>query len=181
MYNLLYPAVLGSMFYALLPPLGDIINHLAWNRLVEEPKLLLGILVVAHYAIDYLCAQKFRPYGRRAFLLDLAVIFSLFLAFNAIDLPANILVADKETVNVPLIAKYLTSSYGLFILWALLLWKELPRRGIVLAVETLGLLWFGFVWLKEAPVLALTVGLILLTVAMGWLGVTLRKAEPARS
>lgn len=171
MYGLLYPAVLGTMFYSLLPVLAGLIG--AGEPLTYElqGKLAAGALIVIHYVVDYVCARRFTPDGmaRRlsAFILDLGVIFFLFLSFDSLGI-------DRDGgIEIKQAALYLSISYFLFILWGIINWKNLTERlkWWVLGIEVLGLGWFIYVATMDSASLgSLLTGLSVLSLLLAGMG-----------
>jgi hypothetical protein len=84
MLNLLYPAVLGTIFYTFL----QILFQGAWlSDRAEGRKMLYAFGVVCHYHIDFLYVYSFEVYKRFAFFVDLAVVILLYNAFAALTTP----------------------------------------------------------------------------------------------
>lgn len=159
-FNLLYPAVLGTIFYNLLPALASISGSS-----IKDAKLWICIAIVFHFAIDYVFVRLVKPYPWFSFLIDLVVLFLLFLAYDALNFSSQ-----KSVPSVPIEVRQfswaLSGVYVAFILWARLMRHEIGRQPVLLAVEiAAAVLFFVFPstslderWLAGLLVLA-TVGL----------------------
>ena len=81
MLSLIYPAVLGSIFYTFMQ---DLFGGKWWSKPVETFELLFSFAVVCHYHIDFLYVYSFEVYSYVAFVVDLLVVVLLYLAFDAL-------------------------------------------------------------------------------------------------
>lgn len=83
MLNLLYPAVLGSIFYSLLSFVLDPSRYIGnWNTILL---LFLCLTVVSHFCVDFLYISLLRDYNFRQFAVDFLIVALLYKAFLAID------------------------------------------------------------------------------------------------
>src|SRR3954447_16563340 len=91
MFGLLYPAVLGTLFFSLLPELARILTQLAQKRTGGEEeksariKTVAGCLIVLHFVVDFQLTSSIpdQSYKVLGFIVDLVILFVLFLAFDA--------------------------------------------------------------------------------------------------
>ena len=81
MLNLLYPAVLGTIFYTFLQ---FIFQGLWLTDRAEAKKFIYAFGVVCHYHIDFLYVYSFEVYKRLAFFVDLLIVILLYRAFYAL-------------------------------------------------------------------------------------------------
>jgi len=92
MFGLLYPAVLGTFFYSLLPEtLHAIRSPLQVNSLLGI-KLVLSYLLIAHFLVDFHFTQQVAlemdSYPSPIFALDLLIVLALFVSYDTIHLDA---------------------------------------------------------------------------------------------
>lgn len=112
MLSLLYPAVLGTIFYTFL----QLIFQGSWltDRL-ETRKILYAFGVVCHYHIDFLYVYSFEVYKRLAFFVDLTIVILLYCAFAALTGTPT---PDYRTFFLCFLLIYLTFlPHELIILW----------------------------------------------------------------
>jgi hypothetical protein len=83
MLGLLYPAILGSIFYSVLGVLLEPHQYLTNPQLVFL--LVLALAVVIHFCVDFMYISLLTNYDLRQFLVDLLVIGLLYKAFLSID------------------------------------------------------------------------------------------------
>ena len=122
MFDLCYPAVLGTFFYALFPEFRALLTE-PWSTTVDTlGKVALASLLVFHFIFDYLYTKEIKKYGRRIFALDFCILISLFIAYDAINL-GGVIDAD-----VDIAASSLSVTYLFFRLWAFrvggAIWKD---------------------------------------------------------
>jgi hypothetical protein len=110
MLNLLYPAVLGTIFYTFLQIIFQGAWLTDWN---EAKKMLYAFGVVCHYHIDFLYVYSFEVYKRFAFFVDLAVVALLYRAFAAL------------TPNPPDMPNYRTFFISFLLIYLIFLPHEL--------------------------------------------------------
>jgi len=85
MIGLFYPAVLGAIFYSLM----DFLTSSSWS-LEAALSLLVSLGILLHFTIDYVeIAAAHRDYTSVMFLIDIGVLFFLFLAFDRLNYPAG--------------------------------------------------------------------------------------------
>ena len=154
-FNLLYPAVLGTFFVSLLPAaVGSL-------RSGFHLKTVLCILIVSHFVIDYLFSEEVRDYRAFTFLLDVAVIVLLYLAYSAVQL-GNDDPTDSRAVSLAM-----AGVYGCFLVWEYLQRNEIGTHPALTVYESIAAVWFlvaGLLW-PGADVL-LAIGLAAATLAM---------------
>ena len=138
MFELFYPAVLGSLFYNLLPLLWDVLSG---ARLSEEYalwKLLLAVLIVFNFATDFLLAKAIRDYTSVTFLIDIVVLFLLFKAFDSIN------VSDSDAwISARSFCLSYCGTFMCFLLWAICKWKEHGRPWHLVCFEIVVIAWFA--------------------------------------
>jgi hypothetical protein len=111
MLGLIYPAVLGSIFYTILGELGHQIRSIfsggAYNvSLIVTVKFTLSWIALAFYFCDYLYIAFTNEYHKRFFRYDILFVFTMYGAFAAAAL--------GENGRLPA-AKVLLGLYALFI------------------------------------------------------------------
>jgi hypothetical protein len=131
MYGLLYPAVLGAIFYDLLPTLTALSPESL--RLPHLWKIVLAGLLVVHFSIDYLLVRAEPDPRALVFIIDLIIVVLLFGAFDALK------VDEYASIQVRQAAYCLAGAYICF-----LIWKALVRPAGVEAwiFDVCSLLWF---------------------------------------
>lgn len=71
--RLVYPAVLGAIFYNLLPLFFD------WPRIVAAPAFAIGeILIIGYFAVDYHYTISYPRYGIVSGMCDFAALVMLY-------------------------------------------------------------------------------------------------------
>jgi hypothetical protein len=167
MFSLVYPAVLGAVFYLLLPALTSILPYTRSRQEVKVGfvKSMAGWLVVIHFAIDFQLAGSVpgEQYGLPAFLLDFSVLLALFVAFDAINL------GSAHEIQVRWAALAMAVGYGLFLLWSLFALNLPLDLRPLRSIEAAGLLLFAIVAWKPRPTLLCLV-LLVMAVAMAGVG-----------
>jgi hypothetical protein len=118
MLNLLYPAVLGTIFYTFL----QFLFQGTWLTDRDETrKLIYAFGVVCHYHIDFLYVFSFEVYKRLAFFVDLAIVMLLYRAFTALTGQAT---PDYRTLFICFLLIYLT-----FLPHELIIWRRYKHSG----------------------------------------------------
>ncbi len=170
LFGLLYPAVLGAMLYALLPITSSILFSAQWHQLRDD-KLILSVLVVSLFVIDYLYMTVFtevvRATPRAAYnwvrlLVDLGVVLCLYVAFDAVALGR-----EGETSTARL-SGALAITFLLFLWWVWCYRSVLINRVALGAFEVVFFIMFVclVVWPSEG-VLMVTLGAA--CIGMTWL------------
>jgi hypothetical protein len=155
LFNLLYPAVLGTLFVSLLPATADSL------RGGVSMKLAVCWLIVAHFVIDYVFTEEVREYRALTFVLDFLVVVMLYVAFTAVQLE------ESGPIDARTISFAMAVVYASFIAWEYLSRHEIGSHLVLTAYESAAAIWFlvaGLVWPRNAWVLLL--GLSAATVAM---------------
>jgi len=155
MYGLLYPAVLGAIFYEVLP----LIFRVSDIGLLKE---LLAALIVIHFAVDYATVGGIRQYGWLPFFFDLVVICALYVAFSKIHINQP---AGPAIMGVSLA---LTVVYCAFLGFLFSIWQALSHKALLLATEAAGMLWFLLVGLLFPNPWLLVAGLAVFAVIMAF-------------
>ena len=137
MFGLLYPAVLGTFFFSLLPVLFG-----TGSDKIERPsttKTLTGCLVVLHFIVDFHLASSLPPkeYSLGGFILDLLILGFLFRAFNALNICWS-----HEPLSVRGAATAIAMTYGLFLVWSFLTLEVTLERLPLWTAEAAGLIVF---------------------------------------
>jgi len=114
MLSLLYPAVLGSIFYSLL---GFIFTPTLYiGRLDSILQVALSLAVVCHFCVDFLYVCLLRDYNFRQFAIDLTVVCLLYNAFLSID-------PSGTSQNVRLFFLTFSAIYITFFPQELMIWR----------------------------------------------------------
>lgn len=140
MFGLLYPAVLGSFFYSLLPPLIGHRNSASEARF--NLKTIAASLVVAHFIIDFHLAYSLAraEYNLGSFILDLFVVGFLFRAFDALNVSE-----PGQALEVSRVGTAMALTYVFFLAWSLVTLDIETARLPLWAAEALGAALFLFV------------------------------------
>lgn len=119
MLNLIYPAVLGTIFYSLLQ---NIFNSSEWlfDR-VEFFKIVFSMGIVCHYCVDFLYIFSFEVYGRFAFFVDLTVVVLLYRASAALVALSG---PDYKTFFFCFLLIYMT-----FLPHEIMIWQRYKKAG----------------------------------------------------
>jgi hypothetical protein len=113
MLNLLYPAVLGSIFYSLLGFVLDPSHYTGdWYASVL---LLLSLAVISHFCVDFLYISLLREYNFRQFTIDFVIVALLYRAFLAID-------PSAKTQDVPFFFLLFTIIHAIFFPQEIYIW-----------------------------------------------------------
>lgn len=109
---LLYPGILGSIFFELLPDLVKVSLNAA-----TLPLIVLEFTIIGHFCYDFIfiCANyedKAVRYRCREYFIDIVVILLLYLCARSVDL-------GKQTVEVANIGALFSILYLLFLIWDL--------------------------------------------------------------
>ncbi len=162
-FNLFYPAVLGTFFVSLLPAALDSVRRGIDLSAGFDWKLLTAFLIVAHFVVDYVFTDEIRLYRAGMFALDLLVIFLLYTAYSSVHLD------DGGIFRVRTIALSMSGVYFSFLFWEYLERKEIGRQLVMTAYETFFAIWFlivGTLWRSPAvlglSLLAATVMMIII-------------------
>ncbi len=120
-FGLFYPAVLGTMFYSLLPFLAEYLNYLL-NPCQKNPlfpllpiqkwKIGISFLIVAHFSLDYIFFFLFKKYSGAFFILALFVVLSVYFAFVFFELKN-----DDPNFSFAKTSISIAFSYVFFIGW----------------------------------------------------------------
>ena len=146
-FNLFYPAVLGTFFVSLLPSLFESFRRGIDLSASFDWKLLTALLIVAHFVVDYVFTEEVRLYKAGMFTLDLLVIILLYIAYSSVHLN------DGGEFQVKSIALSMSGVYFSFLAWEYLERKEIGKQPAMTAYEAFFAVWFlivGFLW--QGPV-----------------------------
>ena len=160
MFGLVYPAVLGTLLYSLLPEVAGFLAAL--TRLLATPagpKLAVALLIVAHFAIDYVLASEVARYGPLRLAIDTIVVFLLFLAYQGVNLSRPDALVPRQ------VSLAMAGVYGCFILWAKADYSLGHQLSLVL-FESVAVLSFLALWWYEAGAIGLALGLLVFTCAL---------------
>lgn len=137
MFGLLYPAVLGSFFFLLLPAVFG--ARTETSDRVPIGKNLTGWMVVLHFIVDFHLTSSLPAgcYRRDGFLIDLLILIALFKAFDSLNVSRS-----TRQLNVRWAAVAIAMTYALFLLWSFYTLEDMPGRRNLLIVETVGLILF---------------------------------------
>jgi hypothetical protein len=135
MFGLLYPAVLGSFFFSLLPVLFGVRPEA--SERVAIGKTVAGCLVVFHFIVDFHLTSSLPAgrYSRGGFLVDLLILIALFRAFDSLNISR-----PTQQPSVRWVAAAMAFTYVLFIAWSFFTLEHIPGR--LLVVEIMGLILF---------------------------------------
>src|SRR5690348_7095940 len=113
MFGLLYPAVLGSFFFLLLPVVFGM--RCEASEKVPTGKTIAGCLLVFHFVVDFHLTGSLpaMDYSSGGFLVDLIILIALFRAFDSL----NISRPDK-LLSVRWVSAAVALTYALFIVWS---------------------------------------------------------------
>ena len=136
MYGLLYPAVLGTVFVNLFPPLMRLVANQTTNDPEICVKLVLALGIVFHFIVDYLLAQEAPDHGWPGFAIDLLVLIALWTSAASVHLDS-----DKEP-DIRTLCYGLATTYALFLIWLGFYHKQIRRKVFLVTVEVVALLWF---------------------------------------
>ncbi|HXC56847.1 MAG TPA: hypothetical protein VNU97_16225 [Rhizomicrobium sp.] len=87
--GMVYPAVLGSILYELLPNLVEIEGRA--TVLPYLPLIALKFAIIAHYCYDYFYiatryADNAKPYTFQEFFIDMTIVLLLYLSAGAVNI-----------------------------------------------------------------------------------------------
>jgi hypothetical protein len=142
-FNLFYPAVLGTFFVSLLPAGVESLRRGLDLSTGVDWKLLTSLLIVAHFVVDYIFTEEVRLYKTGMFTLDFVVIFLLYTAYSSVHLGASAIMSIRT------IACSMSGVYFCFLLWEYLERREIGRQPVMTAYEAFFAIWFlmvGFLW-----------------------------------
>lgn len=169
MFGLLYPAVLGTFFYSLLPETLQFIRAPMQMDFLQGTKLVLSFLLIAHFLIDFYFTQQVAlqtdNYPPIIFALDLLIVLSLFVAYDTVHLD------EKGTEpEVRWTAGAMFVSYILFRVW------EYKMRGVIGTSRGLSLYESGaaavflILWVAWPNVVGLALALLASALLMFFVG-----------
>jgi hypothetical protein len=169
MFGLLYPAVLGTFFYSLLPETLEVVRDPLRVSVLQGTKLMVAFLLIAHFLVDFYYTQQValetKKYPRLIFLLDLAIVLSLFVAYEMVHLDE-----PAREPEVRWIAGAMFVSYLLFRAWEYSM-REVIGKSVGLAIyETAAAVLFLLIWILWPNVYALACALILSAILMYRIG-----------
>jgi len=169
MFGLLYPAVLGTFFYSLLPETLQFLRAPAQMNFLQGTKLALSFLLIVHFLIDFYFTQQVAletdKYPPIIFALDLFIVLSLFVAYDTVHL-------DDKGIEpeVRWTAGAMFVSYVLFRAW------EYKMRGVIGKNRSLSLYESGaavvflVLWVAWPNVYGLAVALLASALMMFFVG-----------
>jgi hypothetical protein len=134
MFGLLYPAILGTLFYSLLPEVLKAIRSPWELSALQGVKLLIAFLLVAHFLVDFHFTQQVAlktKYSLRLFFLDLAIVLALFVAYETVHLGNR-----EEEPEVRWVAGAMVVSYILFRIWEFSLRRVIGKNRGLMVYET---------------------------------------------
>jgi hypothetical protein len=116
MFGLLYPAVLGTFLYSLLPETLQALRAPLQIDTLQGTKLVLSFLLIAHFLVDFYLTQQValesKEYPPIAFVLDVLVVLALFVAYDTVHL------GDNGQLELRWAAGAMFVSYVIFWIWA---------------------------------------------------------------
>jgi hypothetical protein len=128
-FNLFYPAILGTLFSNLLPALrASFVRGMDPNASLDW-KLILCAVLVGHAIIDYTLAQEIKTYGLYYFGLDLLVVILLYAAYSLTYL------GSPAPARSRLVACLLTGVYLCYLGWYHRARHEIGRQPRLVAYE----------------------------------------------
>ena len=112
LFSLLYPAVLGTFFFTLLPEIAMVVTG-TWDfSRWSSGKVWIAILLVLHFVLDYVYTAEVPKYNRSIFTLDLLLLVSFFVSYQAVNLDS------PSSLDIKTAAGAMGITYLLFRLWA---------------------------------------------------------------
>ena len=160
LFNLFYPAVLGTFFFSLLPAVGASIRRGLDFSAAPDWKLILCLLVVAHFFVDYIFTEEVRTYQVRLFMVDLAVVVLLYNAYYGVNLE------KPEEIDCRAIALEMTGVYACFLFWKSWNISEIGKQQWMTIYQVAFFLVFLAVWRIWPNVELLAFSLAAATLAM---------------
>ncbi|MEW8041064.1 MAG: hypothetical protein AB2777_16105 [Candidatus Thiodiazotropha endolucinida] len=142
MFGLLYPAVLGSIFYTLLTTFSEGCFWALPINTLKIWKIMFCIIIVGYFCLDFAFTHKVphSHYGKISFFADIVVIVLIYFAFTSININNNSPIALLKLVGI------FTAVYTIFILWLFqfrehmrLLWSLIFFEGTMLLVLAWGI------------------------------------------
>jgi hypothetical protein len=145
MFGLLYPAVLGTFFFSLLPALFG-----GPNQTTGRPatgKTVAGCLVVLHFVVDFHLTSSLpsKDYSFGGFVVDLLILIALFQAFDALNVSRI-----DQSLDVRRAATALALTYILFLAWSFLTLEATLDYLPLWCAEATGLLIFTMVAIRRS-------------------------------
>jgi hypothetical protein len=108
LFSLLYPAILGAIFYNALPLFFDL------AKFIEFPWQTISVIaILVYFVVDYLYVFSFPTYSKRAVLIDILVLIFIYRAESLLN-PAN----GKTMTVEP--AMFLAIAHILLLGWCIL-------------------------------------------------------------
>ncbi|HEY0557501.1 MAG TPA: hypothetical protein VGG20_24825 [Thermoanaerobaculia bacterium] len=159
LFNLFYPAVLGTFFVSLLPAVEASFQRGLQFSAALDWKLILCLLIVAHFIVDYVFTEEIRAYRLSLFLIDLAVVVLLYAAY------VNVHLGEDPPIGVRAIASAMAGVYACFLLWEHLSRLEIGRQPAMTAYEAASAIGFVVLAILRSTTL-LALGLAVATLAM---------------
>jgi hypothetical protein len=174
LFNLLYPAVLGALFYDILLA-GERADWLV--RLVApDRKLLVAALLVLLFMFDFMFTQEVRGYRTILFPLDILIVVFLFYGYTGIHLHSA-----EEGLDAARVILSLAVVYLLFLCWHLLIRNEFGVDWVLITYESLAAVAFLAAWRIGAGADWLAGSLMAGTIGMGVVGYRALKRYHKRS
>jgi len=156
MTSLLYPAVLGTLFYNLLDDFSNIGQGL--GKIIY---VLASIGVVMHFSFDYVYTYASKHvYTYKLFVSDLVVLFCLFLSYKSLT------DGLKSSGNIQVFYLGFIVMHCIFVLWDTVFVPKNSRVTRLIVYDLIGLLLslIGFfVFSSQAIAGVITLWLIILT------------------
>src|SRR5438046_1189251 len=110
MFGLLYPAVLGTFFYSLLPEALHALRASSEVSGLQLVKLFIAFLLTFHFLVDFYLTQQValetNQYPRKIFLLDLVVVLALFVAYDSVHLDDKVAKLEVSWVAGSMFVSY---------------------------------------------------------------------------
>ncbi|HVR98243.1 MAG TPA: hypothetical protein VMW27_16620 [Thermoanaerobaculia bacterium] len=147
MFGLLYPAVLGSFFFLLLPVLFGARSETSERVQVGLGKTVSGCLVVYHFIVDFHLTSSLpaERYSSGGFIMDLLILVALFRAFDALNISR-----PAEPLDLRSAAVAMAFIYALFVTWTFFVLEDVAGRQLVLAVDAIGFILFIVVAVRRS-------------------------------
>ncbi len=152
MVQLLYPAVLGAVFYSFLPFLEE--HALLWSKPLP---FLAATGIFLHFGVDWIHTARAREYSWRTFPLDAGILLCLYSAFRSVHF-------FEGAPDYHAIAISLAATYWLYLLWDVLL-RRAERAFLTLMIsQTLALAFLSLAAIFDLPELVLVAAILLMAV-----------------
>jgi hypothetical protein len=139
MVGLLYPAVLGAVFYSFLPFLEQ--SALLWAKPLP---FLAATGIFLHYCVDWIHTARARDYSWHTFVLDAGILLCLYSAFRSVHF-------FEGEPDYHAIAVSLAATYWLYLVWDVVLRRADPAFLVLVISQALALAFLGLAVLLVLP------------------------------